>query len=258
MKKRDTWMAFYVTDYLGDTMHLSTVQHGAYLLLLLACWKGGAELPDDDAQLAAITRLPVPEWKKHATVLRAFFDACDGKLMHRRVAHELAKAKELSATRSGVGRLGGRPPNDKQIETNRFRDAKAKPKQPETPSQNTTCSTEIPPIPPKGSKAAIGIRDWIDAERSEGRKAVPTDDPVFAYADSSGIPREYLHLAWLEFRDRYSAPEAKKYRDWRAVFRKAVRGNWLKLWWVDPGSGNYALTTVGMQADRLHNQARAA
>ena len=84
---------------------------------------------------------------------------------------------------------------------------------------------------------------------------MPPDDPVFAYAQRVGIPREFLALGWRQFRHRYSEQHpGKRYRDWRRVFRNAVEGNWLKLWWLDPASGQYALTTVGLQAQRSHEQ----
>ena len=85
---------------------------------------------------------------------------------------------------------------------------------------------------------------------------MPPDDPVFAYATRVGIPRDFLALAWRQFRHRYTEQHpGKRYRDWRRVFRNAVEGNWLKLWWLDPASQQYGLTTVGLQAQRSHDQA---
>lgn len=105
-EKADTWMPLYVTDYLGDTMHLTTEQHGAYMLLLMACWKGDGKLPNDDDTLAAITKLPPARWKKCRLSLLKFFDVADTFISHKRVMKERAKAKEISAERSNAGKKG--------------------------------------------------------------------------------------------------------------------------------------------------------
>lgn len=108
---------------------------------------------------------------------------------------------------------------------------------------------QIPPKPPKGGKAAVTFRSWAEDERKAGRPLIPETDTVFEYAKQVGLPDEFLALAWREFKARYSQPDAKRYKDWRCVFRKAVRGNWFRLWMLD-GNG-YRLTTVGEQSKRV-------
>jgi uncharacterized protein YdaU (DUF1376 family) len=105
-KKTDTWMPLYVTDYLGDTMHLTTEQHGAYMLLLMACWKGDGRIPNDDGRLAAITRLPANRWRACRITLLKFFEIADDFITHKRVVKERARAKALSEKRSEVGKKG--------------------------------------------------------------------------------------------------------------------------------------------------------
>lgn len=92
MAKADIWMPFYVADYLSDTMHLSPAEHGGYLMLILHYWKSGP-IPDDDNRLAIISRLG-DAWSNSSSTLRAFFEQCDGMLVHRRIDKEKADASD--------------------------------------------------------------------------------------------------------------------------------------------------------------------
>ena len=100
-------------------------------------------------------------------------------------------------------------------------------------------------------KTAVGFKRFIADCQASGEKPIPPDDPVFKYAEDVGIPQHFLLLAWREFESRYSQKD-KRYKDWRAVFRNAVQGNWLKLWWISGENGEYLLTSAGKQADKLH------
>ena len=125
---------------------------------------------------------------------------------------------------------------------------------PEKRREEKSINTPIPPNGDKPSKKesqAISLKAWLEEIKPE--KPIPETDPVFAYSEQVGIPAEYLRLCWREFRERYGQPGAKRYRDWRGVFRKAVRGNWFKLWWVD-AEGQYLLTTCGKQAEMAAKQ----
>lgn len=94
------WMPLYIADYLADTSHLTTVQHGAYLLLIMHYWKRGS-LPEGDEQLAAITRMTAADWKKAKPIVQAFFS--DG-WKHLRIEKELAETKAIQEANSEKAR----------------------------------------------------------------------------------------------------------------------------------------------------------
>jgi uncharacterized protein YdaU (DUF1376 family) len=97
------WMPLYVGDYLGDTGHLTTAQHGAYLLLMMHYWRKG-ELPDDDRQLSKITKLPLKTWCEYRPTLQDFF--YEG-WKHKRIDAELARMMRVSEKRAIAGQKGG-------------------------------------------------------------------------------------------------------------------------------------------------------
>ena len=82
--KTDIWMPFYVADYIADTPYLTTEQHGAYLLLILAYWRSGPP-PDDDGILAATVKMDAKGWRKTRPVLERFFTVAGGVWTHRKI-----------------------------------------------------------------------------------------------------------------------------------------------------------------------------
>lgn len=92
------WMPLYVADYLADTGHLSTEEHGAYLLLIMHYWQHGS-LPDDDAKLARICRLSLKKFKSTRSHLEGLFSP---GWKHKRVDMERDKSLKIKETRRAI------------------------------------------------------------------------------------------------------------------------------------------------------------
>ena len=100
-------MQLYVSDFVGDTLQLSTEQIGAYMLLLMAMWNAGGSLPDDDAKLARVARLSLKRWRAISADLMTFFEREAGEIGHKRLTRELHKALVKSEARAAAGARGG-------------------------------------------------------------------------------------------------------------------------------------------------------
>jgi uncharacterized protein YdaU (DUF1376 family) len=107
------WMPFYVADYLADTTHLTTQQHGAYVLLMLRYWATGS-IPNDDAQLAQIVRLDYATWQIEKAIVLAFFRA---DLSHKRIEQELQKTASIPRKRSASAKRRHTSKSEQQTES---------------------------------------------------------------------------------------------------------------------------------------------
>ena len=101
-------MPLYVGDYLADTRHLTTEQHGAYLLLIMHYWQHGG-LPTDDAALMQICgiggRGKIFKWRSICLAIASFFQQPGWH--HKRIDAELQKSENIREKRQINGRIGG-------------------------------------------------------------------------------------------------------------------------------------------------------
>ncbi|MFT3759328.1 helix-turn-helix domain-containing protein [Thauera sp.] len=119
----------------------------------------------------------------------------------------------------------------------------------EQSSEQTKVSEHTPPpAASKSKRQPITFDTFAERKKAAGEKLIAEDDPIFGWAEGAGIPDEWLHLAWIEFANRYRG-NAKQYADWPQTFRNAVRNNWYKLWRAG-GDGTLTLTTEGELARR--------
>ena len=119
------YMPLYTSDYLGDTGHLSTEEHGAYLLILMQMWNAGGKLPNVPQKLARIARCSTKKWKGMANTILEFFDVENGQIFHARQLEELQKVHRKSDLRRAAGAKGGKA---KALKTKETGLAKAKAK----------------------------------------------------------------------------------------------------------------------------------
>ena len=95
-------LTIWTDAYLGDTRHLSTLEHGAYFLLLLCAWRSPSnDLPDDDKLLARICGLRIDRWQRLRPVIMAFWtQRANGRWAQKRLDKEkiwtLTKGEKMS------------------------------------------------------------------------------------------------------------------------------------------------------------------
>jgi len=98
------YMPFYVGDYLADAAHISTLSHGAYLLLIMNYWQRGKALPANDRVLSGIAKLTPEQWADVKLDLADFFQEIDGCWRHKRIEQELETARDKVAKASAAGK----------------------------------------------------------------------------------------------------------------------------------------------------------
>jgi uncharacterized protein YdaU (DUF1376 family) len=101
------YIPFFVGDYLRKTPHLTTEQHGAYLLMIFAMFSGDGTLPNDDKKLARITRLSNSRWASNKGDLLSFFQIDGDILTHEKVTEVSKKYEEKVARLAQNGSRGG-------------------------------------------------------------------------------------------------------------------------------------------------------
>lgn len=96
------YMQLYIADYLADTMHLSTEEHGAYLLLMFNYWQTGKPIPK--TRLAKIARLSNDRWISVESSLNEFFSDNGMEWVHERIERDLTAVMATQKQRSAAGK----------------------------------------------------------------------------------------------------------------------------------------------------------
>lgn len=133
-------MPLYTDAYLADTRHLTTEEHGAYLLLLMCAWRGReCQLPDDNKSLARITGLSPTRWRRIRPGLEPFFEIGHGWWRQKKLLTVYGDVAARVARNRANGARGGRARTVKRQQSSG--DNAAAPTGPR-PGENTDKGTE--------------------------------------------------------------------------------------------------------------------
>jgi len=248
----------HIGDYAKKAGHLSVLEHGVYTLLLDAYY----DTEQAPTKQEAIRKARVKTSEELAAldaVLSDFFTEIDGRFVQSRVEEEFVKAAQQAEVNKANGKKGGRPRKDKGKKNAKPKETDPQPKKTQPVILENRNESEKNPNPiiqesnnlkdtaPKSG--AISLATFLEQCASKGEQAIPSDDPVYAYAASIGLPDGYIALAWAWFKVARADKRQKGARGWRQHFRNAVEGNWPKYWYADD-AGGWALTTAGKMAER--------
>lgn len=159
---------FYAADFLADinVIVMTAEEVGAYLLLMLVCWREG-HLPIDKQLLSQISRVAFDRfsimWENR---LEKCFSEDEEGYFHRRLRAEREKQISLSEARSAAGKSGGRPPKSQKQLLN-FDKAKKS-------SSSSSSDMNITPISPQQT----------GAESQPKRHAAESPHPLMALWNS--------------------------------------------------------------------------
>lgn len=135
MSRVPAYLPLFGSDYLADTQHLSTEEHGAYLLLMIAAWRQeDCGLPSDDKKLARIVGLSVRKWTQIKDTILEFWTVENDRIYQPRLLKEWTYAcKKSEGNRENARKRWSAQPteNNEGAPSDRISDGNAPQPQPQ-------------------------------------------------------------------------------------------------------------------------------
>lgn len=199
--------------YLADTKHLTTIEHGTYMLLLIAMWRGGGVLPNDDKRLARFAGLHANQWARVKGTIMEFMRVSDDGLTitQGRLADELQYVRDHSKRQSKNARSRWRNVQDpptavQQHPSDPYNSPSAKPLENQGSDDATAsvwqCQTDAPtptPTPTIIDMSETGVSDASSEPKKPRAKNAYTPEYEAlwkAYPSTEGMGKMDGFKAW--------------------------------------------------------------
>jgi uncharacterized protein YdaU (DUF1376 family) len=159
-------MPLWTDAYLADTGHLTTFEHGAYLLLLMTAWRNSGSLPNDDRKLARFARVTQAQWTRIRPTMLAFFRIEGEQLSQSRLNRELFFIRQQSLRQSNNAKA-------------KYRKTK-RPTFPTAQPNGTNGSAPTPIIDKKEHLSDLGSKKAANGTADSAYVWIVTDDPKWS------------------------------------------------------------------------------
>ncbi|WP_249415098.1 DUF1376 domain-containing protein [Enterobacter sp. RHBSTW-00994] len=192
------YMQLYIADYLADTMHLSTEEHGAYLLLMFNYWQTGRPIPKN--RLSKIARLSNDRWDAVEPSLKEFFNDSGTEWVQERIERDLEAVKNSISQKSAAGKASAQARRAKRG-TNNQRDGNERSTGVEIPleqDEHGNSTNKDPDTDLKGNPSLSA-----HANENSGDVAPPVEPTPPRYLDGLEEPIGKFTMTsnWLPSRD---------------------------------------------------------
>lgn len=208
---------------MADTRHLTPLQHGGYLLLLMTAWRSAdCALLNDDNYLSRVAGMDKRTWKANKEVILAFwFLNSEAKLQQKRLLDERKHAEDRRNKNAQAGKASalkrqGRHSTDVQPKSNQ------KATNP-TPIEDSI-ELSSPPISPKATKAKKHAHPLRSLAEIIPDGSCHPEWAVYA-RDTHGWSSERIESEWRNFWRYWTGPDAKgdgRKRDWKRTWENRV------------------------------------
>lgn len=193
--------------YLGDTTHLTTIEHGAYLLLLMTAWRSkDGMLPNDDKLLARYAKLNLQQWKRIRPILEPFFGVSLNGWCQGRLTDELVAVRQHSKKQSKKAKARWLKNNDSD-------NAVALPQ--ESPEENGRSHGNASPTPTPNTplKDKESFRESMP--HTQDFSDLKMENEYLEKATKAGVLGEAASRCWEKWKlKRASAPPEQPLADW--------------------------------------------
>lgn len=239
-------MPMYWDAYLADTTHLTTEEHGAYMLLLAAMWRRNGWVPDDDRDNARILGLTIGKWRKIKVRLSGFLMFREGEISQKKLLETWENTQEKIEKNRTNGAKGGRPKSSKNKHLGKA---------------NGSISDNPNESKPEPEPEPYRKEEGKPSSKTKRKTSMPEDaicsPELIAVAAEEGYDEVEAKAQFERFKSSAIA-NGRKYASWKAAWRNWFRSDYFRpihsnLRTIHGGPNDISRSDPNFTASRAHH-----